>query len=114
MIAQKNVNFFEGSLVNPEDKIEYYGNSKAEIISVEISGTFTSGLFHFEGIVDLATTEWTPIAGVNLSDYTISADPAGKGIWEVPIEGLQRFRVRTEAVAGGEAKVFGRAIVTGV
>ena len=110
MIAQKNIRFFEGDLVNPDDKIEFYGNIHADIISVEISGSFSSGLFHFEGLVDLDNDEWTPIAGVNLSDYSIETDPTGKGIWEVPIEGLQRFRVRTETVTGGTAKVFGRVL----
>lgn len=114
MIPQKNVVFFNGSIVKPDDKIEYFGNNNSEIISVEIAGDFSSGLFHFEGVVDLGNEVWTPIAGVNLSDYSITADPEGKGIWEVPIEGVQKFRVRTESVTGGTAKVFGRVIKTGV
>lgn len=108
MIAQKNIRFFEGDLVIPGDKLEYYSNLHADIISVQISGGFSSGLFHFEGLVDTDSDEWVPIAGVNLSDYSITADPTGAGIWEVPLEGLQRFRVRTETVTGGTAKVFGR------
>ena len=108
MIAQKIIRFFEGDLVNPEDKVEYYGNIHADIVSVQISGDMSNGVFHFEGLVDTDSDEWVPIAGVNLSDYTITADPTGAGSWEVPIEGLQRFRVRTESVTGGTAKVFGR------
>lgn len=114
MIPQSNVVFFSGDTVDSGSNPVYYGNNNAEIISVEISGSFTSGAFHFEGQVDLANEDWTPIAGVDLSDYSITANPTGAGVWEVPIEGLQRFRVRVESVSGGEAKVFGRVIKTGV
>lgn len=112
MTPQKGIVFFEGETVSPDAKIEYYRNLKSDIMSVEISGTFTSGTFHFEGMADYSSSEWTPIAGINLSDYSITSDPTGKGIWEVPLEGLQKFRVRTEAVVGGVAKVFGWVVVT--
>ena len=112
MTPQKGIVFFEGETVSPGKPIEYYRNLKADIMSVEISGNFTSGTFHFEGVTDYTNEEWTPIAGVNLSDYSIASDPSGKGIWEVPLEGLQKFRVRVESVSGGSAKVFGWVVVT--
>ena len=117
MIGQKNIKFFDK--VSAPGESEYYFNVKADIIAVEISGSFSAATVAFEGQTDIqkdpisndpSTWTWVPIAGVNLSDYTYTAKPAAAGIYEVPIEGLQRFRVRVESVTGGDISVFGRAV----
>lgn len=117
MLAQKNIKFFDKATAPGES--EYYFNVKADIIAIEISGSFSAGSVIFEGQTDIekdpygsSQEEWTwvPIAGVNLSDYSFTSNPKAAGIYEVPIEGLQRFRVRVESVTGGDISVFGRAV----
>ena len=116
MIAQQNIVFFKDATSAGVSEY-YYRNYNSEIISVEISGGFTSCNIVFEGLVDLENGEiWTPLAGINLSDYSITENGVATkaGIYEVAIEGVQKFRVRIAEVSGGNVTVFGRVIKTGV
>ena len=109
MKAVKSFVFFDAA-TSPATSENYYANIKADVMAIEISGSFTSGTFAFEGQSDINSNTWTPIAGINLSDFSVTSSPTKAGIYEVGIEGLQRFRVRIEALGGGAARIVGRVI----
>lgn len=115
MIAQENIVFFDKASSAKESDFTYR-NYNSEIIAIEISGEFSSGSIVFEGKTDLNAASWTPIAGILLSDYSITPNGVATqpGIYEVAIEGVQLFRVRIAEIGGGAVTVFGRVIKTGV
>lgn len=100
----------------PVTPAEYYYNAKADVIAIEVSGTFASASLIAEGKVDKNAPDWTPLAVINLSDYTLISDGeiTMPGIYEVGAEGIQYFRVRLAAVSGGALTAFCRAVTTGV
>lgn len=113
MIVQQNFIFCK-EVSAPVTEPEVYHNHNSEVISVEIHGTFTSGSFIFEGKTDVNNANWTPISGINLSDFSTTSEPKKAGIWEVGIEGITVFRVRIVSLSGGSATVFGKVVKTGV
>lgn len=113
MIAQKNFIFYKDA-VAPGLPKEAFNNISSEIIAVEISGDFSDGVFVFEGKTNLNSSEYTPLAAVNLTDFSVSSTVSKKGIYEIGIEGVQVFRVRIESISGGAATIFGRVLKTGV
>ena len=100
----------------PVTPSEYYYNAKADVIAIEVSGTFTSASLIAEGKVDVNASEWTPLAVINLSDYTLieNGEITTSGIYEAGIEGIQYFRVRLASISGGALTAFCRAVTTGV
>lgn len=91
---------------------EPFKNSKADVMTVEISGTFTNGSFIFEGKTDVNSEEYTPLAAVDLSSYTVARKATKAGIYEIGIEGIQLVRVRIESINGGYATILGRVVLT--
>lgn len=113
MIAQKNFIFYKDA-TSPGLPKEDFNNISSEIIAVEISGDFTEGRFVFEGKTNLNTVNYTPLAAINLTDFSVASEVSNKGIYEIGIEGVQVFRVRIESISGGAATIFGRVLKTGV
>lgn len=111
MVGQSSFVFFN-KVTSPGVPNNPYRNNKADVIALEISGSFTTGKFCFEGRADIHSNNWTPVVGINLSDYSISTFATSQGIFEVGIEGLQLFRVRIEELSGGDATVYARVVST--
>ena len=111
MVGQSSFVFFN-KVTSPGVPENPYRNNKADVIALEISGSFTAGKFCFEGRTNMNSENWTPIVGINLSDYSITTAPTAAGIYEVGVEGLQMFRVRIDSLSGGDATVFARVVNT--
>lgn len=86
-----------------------YLNSNAESATLQISGDFTSGSFVVEGKTDSESTAWETLAGINLSDFSVSGSSiTEKGIYQFGVDGIRQIRVRSVSVSGGTATVVGR------
>ena len=110
MVGQSSFLFFDKASTPSVSKS--YRNIKADVASVEFSGTFSSGKFYFEGKLDLNSPNWTPLVAINLSNYALVSEVTQAGIYELGIEGVQLFRVRIEEISGGEANVYARIVNT--
>lgn len=113
MKALENVKFFENATTSGVSEYEYY-NINAEEITIDVRGTFV-GTVVFEGKVDLNSPTYTPIAGINLSTYSVvqSGSVQSPGLYSVALSGVQRFRVNITSLTSGSVTVFGRAIRAG-
>lgn len=81
-----------------------------EIIFVT-SGTSTSRTLVFE-ISDDDGATYVPLSCVNLSTLAIASTTTGNGeVWSANVRGINYFRVRISAVAGGNLTVKGKVLV---
>lgn len=117
MTPLRNISFFKNQDAPATSKSHY--NTKEEELAFEVSGSGTFKIY-FEGQVDITeevnetSGNWTPIAAINLTDFSLETDGITKpGIYTFAIENIQRFRVRIESIAGGAITVFGRGITEG-
>lgn len=78
-------------------------------ITLEISGTSTSRTLVFEACGPLGV--WYPIMGVKPSDYTYTTQTTENNeLRQFDVTGLVKFRVRAQAVAGGNVTVTAKAV----
>lgn len=88
-----------------------YDNSSngADSITFEISGTSSSKTIIFEG-ASLSGTYY-PIQCVNLSTLAIDTQTTGNSeIWQVSLEGIDKFRTRISAINGGNVTIIGKVV----
>lgn len=107
MIIQQNCDF----IVKQNTPIisKEFSNSTGDILALQIEGS--NGLYHLEGRNNSKCT-WTPLAGINLSDFSVVRDGFTKaGIYEVGIVGIRQIRVRVESVEG-IVSIYGQIIST--
>lgn len=111
MIPQKNLIFYKDATSVSEPLIEYH-NATSDEISISVNGDFSGASFVFEGIADLedSTETWFPIDGIKMSGYECGNNFTNKGLYVVPIEGVQKFRVRLTRIGSGNITIFGRVI----
>ena len=109
MIIQKNVDFFK-SMDTPSVS-KTYPNSQSDVLSLQISGSFTSGKFHIEGR-NHRGGDWVSLAAINLSDFSaVRGGFTQAGMYEIGIVGIREIRARIESVSG-EVTMFGQIIST--
>lgn len=113
MVPQKDYAFAKNITAEYTPNKPYY-NVNSDVMSVEISGTFTSGEFVFEGKLDANSEDYTPLAAIDLSNLSVVRGIATKaGIYELGIEGIREFRVRVQSVSGGYVNIIGRVVNMG-
>lgn len=85
-------------------------NSKADILTLEVSGSSGGCSIVVEGKVNTKATVWNLISGINLSDYTILSEDGmtNNGIYQFGIDGIQLIRVNV-ITSDGAISVYGRA-----
>ena len=80
-----------------------------DIIAIEIVGTATSGETFFEVQVT-PNGNFYPIAGVRISDYSISTNSTGVNeTWTFDVAAYYSFRTRVANILGGYLTVVGKA-----
>ena len=85
-----------------------YINTRAEAISVQIDGTFSSGSFQFLGKVS-KNANWEPIfLTINLSDGTVGDTVTSKGIYTADISSYKYFKLKINAISGGAVTAIAR------
>lgn len=87
-----------------------YHNTIADVLSLEVSGEFT-GVIKVEGRVNKENTDYTVIAGINMSEFIIAKTITEIGIYEYGIEGIQDIRVNIESISGN-VTILGRFVNT--
>ena len=110
MIPQKNFVFadkVEGAFVS-NDCI----NSMADLIDLQISGTFTSCSVALKGKVDL-NADYQVLKVINLSKFEAVSEMTEAGIYEAAIGGMQSLQVEITSVDGGYITIVGRILKEG-
>lgn len=77
------------------------------VMTVQITGTFTTAVVYWEGTVDGST--WVGIQGTNLNTGAIATSATATGLYLIPIVGLRLFRARLDWTAGTSITVQGIA-----
>lgn len=74
-----------------------YINLGGDILAVQISGA--TGRYYIEG--RSADSDWYPLAGINLSDFTVATGAFTKpGLYEIGVASIRRIRARVETTDG--------------
>jgi hypothetical protein len=83
--------------------------TKADLVTLEIYGTATSGTVIFEGLMPSGV--YYPVRGLRLSDYTIATQSVALGeLWEIDASNFVAIRARISAVGGGYITVNSRVV----
>lgn len=91
----------------------YTGNSRADTLCVEVTGSATAIQLTVLGLVDYKQEEYTTLSGISLNDYSVVQTITEKGIYQFPIEGLAHFKLKLAAVSGGKISVYCRTTCGG-
>lgn len=88
-----------------------YENKKAETLTIQISGTFTTATVVVEGFID---TEYCGLAVINLKDYSLveNGEMTAKGQYATDISGMEKYRFKITALSGGNVNVVCVATAT--
>ena len=92
-----------GATVSPE-----FINNQCDILSLQVSGTFSAVSLTVQGVTSTSGSEWTNIAAVDLSNFDIKNPITAEGIYETGIEGISKVRVNVTSVTGGSVSVFAK------
>lgn len=104
MVIQKSLNFVQSTTVPVVSTTQT--NATADVLSVEIKG---NGVVYIEGRLK-SESDWFPIAGINLSDFSVSKDGFTRpGLYELGVIGIRQLRARVEAVQDS-ISVYGQLI----
>lgn len=107
MIIQSNLHLAKNISAPTVSKI--YANHTGDTLSLQISGNFTSGVFHIEGRAHPAGA-WVSLAGINLSDFSVSRGGfTQSGLYEIGIAGVREIRSNIEAI-NGTVTLFGQIL----
>lgn len=110
MIIQKSINFFQN--MAEAGVSEVFTNSQADVMSLQINGELGGGSIILEGR-NSSQNEWVPLAGINLSNFTISKDGfTSEGLYELGITSVRQLRARAENVDLANVNVLGLLIST--
>lgn len=88
-------------------------NCGADILSLQVSGTFTSLNMEVQGRVDVEDTtdsNFVPMYCLNVGTMEGAATITEKGVYEIPVEGQRQVRIEINSISGGTAQAFGRFI----
>lgn len=109
MVIQKNAEFFKDANTPAESKT--FANSTADVLTVQVSGEFTDGLFFIEGRNNKGG-DWCPLAAIDLSSFMpVRAGFSKPGLYELGMVGVREVRARIEKVSG-QVSIFGQLIST--
>lgn len=98
MIIQKKITFCENQTA-PFISTAHF-NPLSDVLSIQVDGNFLSSLVKIEGRSSNATS-WVPLAGINLSDFSVTKKGISKpGLYEFGVIGIREFRINIEQVDG--------------
>lgn len=104
MVIQKNLNFVSNTTIPVLSKT--FINASGDVLSLEIKG---NGVIYIDGRLQ-DDSDWFSIAGINLSDFSVSKDGFTKpGLYEIGVIGIRQLRARVEAVQDN-VSVYGQII----
>lgn len=110
MVIQSNCKFAKN--INAPTVSKVFPNAEGDILAVQVSGDFSSGIVHIEGRSD-PSGDWVSLAGVSLGDLAIARGGITKpGMYEIGVVGVREIRANIESVSGGKMSVFGQIIST--
>lgn len=89
-----------------------YVNSIADVLDIQVSGTFTSADIIIEGKSDL-NADYVALKVIDLAQLKAVSNITSTGIFELGITGLQVIRIKINSVAGGNVTVVGRIVKEG-
>lgn len=108
MIIQSNCKFFDNT--NTPTVSKTFQNAAGDVLSLQIFGA--DSVIHIEGRNSMRG-DWVPLAGINLSDFSIAKGTYTKsGLYEIGIEGVRMIRARLESTSGN-VSAMGQIISTG-
>lgn len=85
-------------------------NGNCDTLTVQVSGSFTSGKIEIQGKTDENASDWTSLAVQDRSDASTVEGSDGitaKGIYTANIAGLVLIRANVASVSGGTVTVVG-------
>jgi hypothetical protein len=83
---------------------ELMRTNKADVVTLEITGTATSGTVIFEGL--MPSGAYYAVRGTRLSDGTVASQSTSLDeLWELDVKNYNAIRARIHAIAGGNITV---------
>lgn len=87
-----------------------YQNSVCDLLSIQITGTFSALKLQIQGKTNTGAADWTNIATFDKTNLDLTDGTNGitaKGIFNADITGLVAVRVNVASVSGGYVTVTG-------
>lgn len=108
MVIQDNIKFAREETAPGLSNTFFNGTS--DVLSLEITGTFTSAVVMIEGRIS-TFGDWVPLAAVSLSDYSAYKNGiTAPGIYEISIISIRELRLNIASIEGGDINVIGQLI----
>lgn len=82
-------------------------NNISDVLTLQITGTFSSATVLVEGLVNVQTNAWTTLAAFNLTDLSLKTGDGmeEEGVYQVSVAGILKVRIRVSAITGGDITV---------
>lgn len=108
MIIYNNFIFLTDASSSTESEIFYVPNNKENTLTIQLSGESPSGVvLKILGLTDVENGDWTELAGISLSDYSIKTYLSLIGIYQYDIEGIKQIKISLDFITSGSITVFG-------
>lgn len=75
-------------------------NTKGGVLTIQVFGETSSLSASVLGKVDIQNGDFVPLAGINMSDYSLANTITAKGIYEYDISGIRLIKVNLASTDG--------------
>lgn len=82
-------------------------NAQGDLLTLEVRGNVSALSLSVLGQVDFKQEEYTPLTGINLNGWDSVNTISKKGIYQFPLDGIARFKIKLNSVTG-TVSVFAR------
>lgn len=82
-------------------------NLRGSELVINVNGTATY-ILSIQGLVNIEDNNWTALATINASDYSVANTITANGSYIIGIDGIAQIKVNISAISGGNVSVFGR------
>ena len=87
-----------------------FSNAEGDILTIQISGNFSSGIIYIEGRND-PSGDWVSLAGISLKDFSLWTDGFEEtGLYEIDIIGVRELRANIKQIINGNISIYGQII----
>lgn len=83
-------------------------STQGDVLTLEVSGNGSGVSLEVSGLVDIDSEVYTPLAGINLTNFDIANTISGNGIYQYGVDGVARIKVELKAISGGTITAFAR------
>lgn len=109
ILKQIDTHYFHTLATEASDGTAYTVTSDGSAITFSVQGDSSSRTLVFEASIN--GTDFFAVKCANLTTLALATQTTGNNeLWQVDLTGFYKFRVRINAIDGGNVTVFGRVV----